>query len=254
MERTKKSPVLTCTNCGAPLLKKDKYCGKCGASIDEQKVKNFYKEAEPAPIYCSNCGTKNGGKAKFCLACGSVLAPEDDVAPAEKTLDVKNPNFQPLWQIFTLNIITFGIYQIWWANRNWTILKEAKNLDVDPAWRSFLGLFFNYSLFSYTKKFSKEAGIKSRYSAILLFILWIIGVFMTRAVPSTDGSYSQGVVIAIGLMIASTAILPVQASMNKLVKATNYRDKPNTNYGLLAFLILIFCLEIFIAFMPASSA
>lgn len=49
-----------CSNCGEPLSKDDKFCGKCGKSASEFKK-------------CEKCGVLNKSDANVCTACGEKL-------------------------------------------------------------------------------------------------------------------------------------------------------------------------------------
>ncbi len=49
-----------CSNCGEPLSKDDKFCGKCGKSTSEFKK-------------CEKCGVLNKSDANVCTACGEKL-------------------------------------------------------------------------------------------------------------------------------------------------------------------------------------
>lgn len=55
-----------------------------------------------------------------------------------KTNDKKKySNYVSESKFIFLSIITFGIYELVWAYRNWKLIKEKENLDIMPFWRVF---------------------------------------------------------------------------------------------------------------------
>jgi len=53
-----------CPNCGASLAEGVKFCGKCGAKVEERPAKKF----------CQNCGTQTSPEMGFCGSCGAKLS------------------------------------------------------------------------------------------------------------------------------------------------------------------------------------
>jgi membrane protease subunit (stomatin/prohibitin family) len=47
-----------CTNCGASLSAKAKFCAECGTKVETKR-------------FCTNCGAELSGNAKFCAECGA---------------------------------------------------------------------------------------------------------------------------------------------------------------------------------------
>src|SRR5215510_5930282 len=58
-------PIATCT-CGAPLSEGIKFCGTCGANVQEIVAK-------AAAALCPHCGAGISARAKFCRSCGAAL-------------------------------------------------------------------------------------------------------------------------------------------------------------------------------------
>ena len=80
------------------------------------------------------------------------------------------------WKIISLNkfiflsIITFGIYEIWWAYKAWKFFQQKDRLDIMPATRAIFSIIFLNSLFIKTLEFAKEKGYNDNYSTTFLFI------------------------------------------------------------------------------------
>jgi hypothetical protein len=66
-------PLATCT-CGAPLSAGSKFCGQCGAHVQEIVAK-------AAAGRCPRCGAENSPSAKFCRSCGAALTKGQEVPP-----------------------------------------------------------------------------------------------------------------------------------------------------------------------------
>jgi hypothetical protein len=66
-------PLATCT-CGAPLSAGSKFCGQCGAHVQEIV-------AQAAAGRCPRCGAGNPPAAKVCRSCGAAFTGGQEVPP-----------------------------------------------------------------------------------------------------------------------------------------------------------------------------
>lgn len=53
----------------------------------------------------------------------------------------------PIWIFIILNILSLGIYQIYWFYKTWSFFKEKERLDISPIGRAIFSLVFAYTLF-----------------------------------------------------------------------------------------------------------
>jgi len=58
---------MKCPNCGAENPQDQKFCGKCGGSLDEPP------QARLGLVKCPNCGFDNREGRRFCADCGSMI-------------------------------------------------------------------------------------------------------------------------------------------------------------------------------------
>ena len=58
---------MKCPNCGAENPQGQKFCGKCGGSLDEPP------QARLGLVKCPNCGFDNREGRRFCADCGSMI-------------------------------------------------------------------------------------------------------------------------------------------------------------------------------------
>lgn len=66
---------LVCSNCSAILKENTKFCGSCGAKVEEIQKVDEIKEVdvvETVSNKCPNCGVEVGD-AKFCNSCGTSI-------------------------------------------------------------------------------------------------------------------------------------------------------------------------------------
>lgn len=55
---TKESKTVKCPNCGKEVPEGSKFCGECGAKIEEYVCKNCGEKLAPGSKFCGNCGTR----------------------------------------------------------------------------------------------------------------------------------------------------------------------------------------------------
>ncbi len=73
-----------------------------------------------------------------------------------------------------LNIITFGIYTVWWMFKSWRFFEEKRGADVIPVLRAFFCIIFTYSLFEHIQQYARRVGYHNSFSSTGLFVLFIL--------------------------------------------------------------------------------
>jgi hypothetical protein len=66
--------IATCT-CGAPVPEGSKFCGSCGANVQEIVTK-------AAAVHCPRCGAGGSPAARFCRSCGAAVTERHDAPSA----------------------------------------------------------------------------------------------------------------------------------------------------------------------------
>lgn len=89
-------------------------------------------------------------------------------------------NVQPVWKFMLLCLISFGIYEIYWSYKNWSMIKERDNLKIFPLARSLFFVFFAYSLFKRLIHMAKEKGYKAVIPPSILAIAYIATSLLYR--------------------------------------------------------------------------
>jgi hypothetical protein len=122
--------------------------------------------------------------------------------------------YQPVWHFVLLSVITFGIYDIYWYYRNWKNLKEYKNMNFSPAWRTvglfipILNFFLIYKAHKEYRNLIKEVGIKRDIYPGLILLVIIISI---RLINLPDPYWLLSLISTIPLAI-------VQGILNELWK------------------------------------
>jgi len=88
-------------------------------------------------------------------------------------------NVQPIWKFCFLYIITFGIYQVPWAHKQWKFIKERENLKISAWARSWFLPLFLYSLCQKVFALAEEQGYRKKHSPF-----WITSFYLSFIVLS----------------------------------------------------------------------
>ncbi|ENX63639.1 MULTISPECIES: hypothetical protein [Acinetobacter] len=76
-----------------------------------------------------------------------------------------------------LSITSFGLYPIWWMFKAWRFFAIKDNLNIMPALRAILSIFFLYSLFNTIQNYAQENGYTRSFSSTWMFIGYLIVAF-----------------------------------------------------------------------------
>lgn len=97
-----------------------------------------------------------------------------------------------------LSIITFGLYDLWWTYKAWRFFKQKDNLDIMPAIRTLLAIFFLHSLFSDILNYAKDKGYEQSYSPTFAFL----GVLVFNAMGRLPDPYWMITIFTFLFMLA----------------------------------------------------
>ncbi|MHB1342721.1 MAG: DUF4339 domain-containing protein [Coriobacteriia bacterium] len=120
---------------------------------------------------------------KYALASGM-----DEVQP----LPSHSPIYYPVStaKFIVMSVLTWGLYDLYWAYRNWKYVKDASGLKISPFWRAWFTVFFNYELLGRIKEETSArtyatwspGWLTAAYLLLLLSSrlpdpLWLVSVF-----------------------------------------------------------------------------
>lgn len=115
---------------------------------------------------CPFCTEEILSDAVKCKHCGEWLDKQPTTPQILENVE-RHSNAQAPWRLVLLSIISFTVYEIYWFYRNWKHLKNQKQLEISPGWRT-VGLFipiYNiviiYRQFRDIRGYAKQAGCET---------------------------------------------------------------------------------------------
>lgn len=72
-----------------------------------------------------------------------------------------------------LSIITFSLYQVYWAYKNWKAVQAHEKSNIWPFWRALFSILFIYSLLNKLQAMLREKDHKADLSALDRSVIWI---------------------------------------------------------------------------------
>ena len=83
-------------------------------------------------------------------------------------------------KFLVLMIATFGMYELYWFYKNWSLYKQANNEDIWPVPRAFFAIFFAHALFRSMDSRIQEAGKNISWNPE-----WMGAVYVLATLAST---------------------------------------------------------------------
>src|ERR1700741_3180298 len=108
----------------------------------------------------------------------------DMQATSEHPAEIRESDYQPIGHFFILCFFSFGIYLFFWFYKHWRYLKEEKNMELSPGFKTLLIAFTGYSLFSKFRVLAREKGYAGKTPNGLLFFLYTLIILLAR-LPGT---------------------------------------------------------------------
>lgn len=127
-------------------------------------------------MYCILCGSPRPDDATACPACGREIA-----APAVASASAFTPYFSVgSAKLIVMTVGTFGLYPIFWFNRNWNAEQENTNELFHPTLRALFSVIFFYSFAQRSKDRAEAIGVRARFSPALLAVAFFVMVLSGR--------------------------------------------------------------------------
>jgi len=200
-------------------------------------------------MYCQHCGAQIPMDARFCVSCGkpllgqtevqppSISVPEDSALKQSGTVVTTLVPIQPLYfavsttKLFVLSLCTFGWYLIYWFYKNWWLIKEREQSNINPVLRSVLFAgFFCYFCFARIRATAKENSVNASLPAGLLTAGWIICVLLTIPPEPYRGLF---------FFLSICCFLPVQNVANKINKKLVPDHDKNSQFSAINIVTII---------------
>lgn len=203
--------------------------------------------------YCPKCREKAKQDDTYCSKCGHKLTKDADDSEKTKHDSHSAKHVVSVTKFFLLNLLTLGVYVVYWGWKNWEILKRVKGLKVSPGARGFFIVFTSFSLFKEIFSLAKEHGYKGNYIPWLLATGFLILNFISNAIGRSDDTIdftTYLIIVAVLISLITLVTAPVINAMNYFLKHNNedsskFEIKPN-------YILIVLLAGIFIFYSVAS--
>jgi hypothetical protein len=128
----------------------------------------------------------------------------------EKEVFNSDDQFYPVSMIkfSTLSFLTFGIYISYWFYKNWQYVKRDEASKIMPLGRAIFVMFWFYPLLARLNKKSNNDTLSNRLFAILLTVMFTVGIVITNS--------SNMMIIFIGISLEIASALYLVNTINNL--------------------------------------
>jgi hypothetical protein len=165
-------------------------------------------------------------------------------------VDVERYVFFPVSvsKLIVMYAVTLGAYQLYWFYKNWTVIKEREQRDLIPALRSIFSIIFCYQCFGRIEDGAKAQGIKAKFPAGLLAVIFILGSLIANL---PEPYWLLTLILCIG------ALVPVQIlanSVNSLVTPEHDENGSYSGWNITSIIVggIFLLLVIIGSFLPAD--
>lgn len=148
-------------------------------------------------------------------------------------------------KLFTLYIMSFGLYGIYWFYRNWKLQQPVMDKKIYPLWRAIFSIFFTHALFRRINRRASRVEGNHRFSANTLATFYVVAILASHMVDriyintQIPANIVNAGIITLSLVLFILSVFPlvkVQASVNRinhdLLGYLNYR------YSLFNYLLI----------------
>ena len=125
-------------------------------------------------------------------------------------------------------VVTLGIYQVYWAYKNWQAIKVRDGSDIMPFWRAIFLIFFLYPLLEQIKNTANTNGVSTNYSSLLITIIWIVLRIAFRVASEV---LPLAVYISFAGLMYALILIPVQTKVNQLNATLNPEKNLNDRFS-----------------------
>lgn len=119
-------------------------------------------------IFCPDCGKSISDRAPACPECGRPMDPANPEPPPPPLFPVATHKF------IVMSLCTFGIYDRYWAYKQWEIIRNETGESLSPFWRAFFSPFWGFSLLSRIDGRLARSHMRAGWNSSLLGLLYFV--------------------------------------------------------------------------------
>jgi hypothetical protein len=170
-------------------------------------------------IICPGCGKSISDTASRCFNCGRPVSTDE---PPSVPSGEACPYFAvALPKFVVMSIVTFGIYEIYWAYKNWMLIKARTSEPLSPAWRAWFAQLWSFSLFGRIRDGARDRGLHVEWTPAWLAAGYLLMTLMVRL---------PGPLALLGLL-SFLPLLPVVQTIATVHQQGRFRDELNARYS-----------------------
>ena len=136
-------------------------------------------------------------------------------------------------KMFLCSFCTMGLYDLYWAYRNWETIKKNKKENINPILRSwfFDAIFIGPLLVRIIKDTKSKPILWGAIGYLTFFYLQIFFNSLLYTTAKTIGSYvAVQIICFILIFLSALCMIPVQIAINKHNKKTDKTSKPEKSF------------------------
>lgn len=187
----------------------------------------------------------------------AVAQAPDQEEPA-KDSSVSGVTFFPVSEnkLFTLYILSFGFYGMYWFYRNWKLQQPLMDKNIYPLWRAIFSIFFTHALFRRINRRALRLEGNHGFNANTLATFYVVAIVASHMVDHIDvvtqipANIVNAGIIMLSLVMFLLSVFPLltaQATVNRI----NHDLPGYLNYKYSLFNYLLISSGAFIWFMIA---
>jgi len=164
----------------------------------------------------------------------------------EKVQNKTDPPFYyvPKGRFFLYNLITGGIYEIYWFYKNWKLIRDVNNERISPFLRTMFTPIYCFLFFERVKEYAINKSVNTNMiPALLGFCYWFLNGFYVRLPFPID---------LIFLIFVILLLFPVLTLMKNIYLKVNVRDIEMSD-GEIVFLVIATLWHVLIVYLEIKS-
>jgi hypothetical protein len=127
-----------------------------------------------------------------------------------------------LGKLTVMSIVTIGMYDLYWAYKQWDAIQRRENEDLSPLWRAFFAPVWSFSLFPRIQKLAEMHRVPVNWSGGALAVIYLL-LCATWRLPDP--------IWLIMSLVTFLPILMVQRTINDLNAAVAPEAPRNGTYS-----------------------
>jgi hypothetical protein len=170
-------------------------------------------------IACPGCGKTISDTASRCFNCGRPVSTDE---PSLVTPGDACPFYAvSLRKFAVMSVVTFGLYEVYWAYKNWMLIKARSSEQLSPVWRAWFAQLWSFSLFTRIRDGARERGLHVEWTPGWLAAGYLLMTLFVRL---------PGAIALLGLL-SFLPVLPVVQTIATVHQQGRFRDALNARYS-----------------------